>query len=223
VTEYYRRVITTPDFLMRAEDLTSGPRDAVHGFTGGAGRNLTFDDRSQIIPGLAGPGTIIAPTVFTYEKVGNIYANGPANLLLLSTNAFLNQSTQGSFFGASNGLPVFAWASFDYSTNDPVVYPNGTSITDLYNELYLQVTPDSVPDGTVGTAYTPVTFTATGGQQPYTWAIPNLPALVPGMTFDPSTQTLSGTPASAGTYTFTLRLTDAVNRVVNLNYSITIH
>ncbi|MBW8865238.1 MAG: hypothetical protein JF609_10030, partial [Verrucomicrobia bacterium] len=56
VTEYYRRVITTPDFLMRAEDLTSGPPDTTHG-TGSAARSLTFDDRTAIIPNLAGPGT----------------------------------------------------------------------------------------------------------------------------------------------------------------------
>jgi hypothetical protein len=222
VTEYYRRVVTRPDFLMEASDLTSGPPDTTHG-TGGAARSLTFDDRTQISPGLAGPGTILNPSVFTYEKVGTVYANGSQNLLLLATNAFLSQNTQGSFFGLTNGLPVFAWASFDYTTNDPVVYPSGTSIADLFNQLYLQVTPTSVPDGTVGVAYTPVVFAATGGQQPYTWAMPNLSTLAPGMTFDPSTQTLSGTPASAGTFSFTVQLTDAVNRVVNLNYSITIH
>ena len=152
-----------------------------------------------------------------------MYANGSLNFFLLTTNGFLNEYTGGNFFGTSNRLSAIAWASFDGSTNDPVVYPNGTSIANVVNQLFMQVTPSTVPDGTVGAAYTPVTFTATGGQLPYTWAAPNLSGLVPGMSFDASTATLSGTPTATGTFTFTVQLTDAVNRTVSLNYSITIH
>jgi len=222
VTEYYRRVVTQPDFLLQAADRTSGPNDSVHPFTGGVSRNVNFD-QSQILNGLAGPGTITPRTVITYEKVGNVYANGSQNLFSTGTNAFLNQGTQGSFFGSSNNLSIFAWASFDGSTNTPVVYPNGTSIADLVNQIYLQVSPTTVPEGTKGVAYSPVAFTATGGQPPYTWAAPGLSSLVPGLSFNAATATLSGTPSAAGTFNFTVQLTDAVNRVVNLNYSITIH
>ena len=220
VTEYYQRVITQPDFLIRARDLTAGPSGIPA--IGGVGRNLNFD-QSQILTGLAGPGTIIPGTSFTYNKVGNVYANGSLNFFLLTTNGFLNEYTGGNFFGTSNRLSAIAWASFDGSTNDPVVYPNGTSIANVVNQLFMRVTPSTVPDGTVGAAYTPVTFTATGGQLPYTWAAPNLSGLVPGMSFDASTATLSGTPTATGTFTFTVQLTDAVNRTVSLNYSITIH
>ena len=217
-TEYYQRVITTPDFLMRAEDLTAGP-DTVPA-VGGSTRNLNFD-QSTVTPGLAGPGTIIPSTVFTFNKVGNIYDNGSLALWGLTTNSFLSSSTQGSVFGLGDGLPVLAWGSFDGSTNDPVVYPNGTGIANVVNQMFIQVTPALVGDGTNGVAYTPVVFTASGGSSPYNWSAPNFN--VPGMNFNASTKTLSGTPTASGVFSFTIQVTDAVNRVVSLNYSITIH
>ena len=209
VTEYYQRVVTHPDFLLRAQDLAS--------FDSGASvtRNIQFD-QSQILNGLAGPGTITPATTFTYDKAGTVYFNGTRNLYGLSTNVFLdplNESTQ---------IQLLQWASFDGSTNDPVLYPNGTSLVNLANQLYIQVTPSSLPDGTNGLAYSQ-TFTATGGQAPYIWLAPNFSTLVPGLNFDAPTATISGNPLSAGVFNFTIQLTDAVNRIVNLNYSITIH
>jgi hypothetical protein len=220
VTEFYQRVITQPDFLIRAQDLNAGPSGIR--VVGGAARNLNFD-QSQILTGLAGPGTIIPRTSFTYNKVGNVYANGSLNFFFVNTNAFLNEYTGGNAFGSNNRLSVIAWGSFDGSTNDAVVYPNGSSIANVVNQLVIQASPTTVPDGTVGVVYAPLTFTATGGQLPYTWSAPNLSGLVPGMSFNASTATLSGTPTATGTYNFTVQLTDAVNRTVSLFYSITIH
>ncbi|GAA3200069.1 fibronectin type III domain-containing protein [Actinocorallia longicatena] len=63
------------------------------------------------------------------------------------------------------------------------------------------------PDGQVGVAYSrPLTFT--GGTAPYTWSVGSgsLPA---GITLDPSTGLLSGTPTTPGTSAFTVRLTDS--------------
>lgn len=220
VTEFYQRVITQPDFLIRARDLANGPSGIPA--VGGVARNLNFD-QSQILAGLAGPGTIIPTTSFTYNKVGNIYANGSQNFFFITTNGFLNEYTGGSFFGTSNRLSVIAWGSFDGSTNDPVVYPNGTSIANVVNQLFISVTPTTVPDATNGVAYPAVSFAGSGGQLPYTWSAPNLSGLVPGMTFNAGTATLSGTPTATGTFSFTLQLTDAVNRTVSLNYSILIH
>lgn len=48
---------------------------------------------------------------------------------------------------------------------------------------------------------------ATGGVEPYTWTSNGLPE---GLTIDPSTGLISGTPAAAGAYSFTVRVTDSV-------------
>jgi hypothetical protein len=215
VAEYYQRVVARPDFTLSAQDLAT-PQPGITGigefdFT----RNIRFD-QSQILTGLAGPGTIIPSTTITYNKAGTVYENGSRSFYGLATNVFLYPLNE------TNQFPLTQWASFDGSTNDPILYPNGTSIQNLVNQLYIQVSPQSLTDGTNGVPYSQ-SFTATGGQMPYTWAAPNFSTLVPGMTFDPTTATMSGTPLSAGVFNFTLQLTDAANRLVNLNYSITIH
>ena len=214
VTEYYQRVVTQPDFLLSAQDLAT-PQAGVTGIGElSVLRNVRFD-QSQILNGLAGPGTITPSTTIVYDKAGTVYLNGSLASYSLATNNFLSQTTQ-------SGLPELQWASFDGSTNDPIVYPNGTSIQNLVNQLYIQVSPPSLMDGTNAVPYSQ-TFSATGGQSPYTWAAPNFATLVPGLTFDPTTATMSGTPLSAGVFNFTLQLTDAANRVVTLNYLIAIH
>ena len=75
------------------------------------------------------------------------------------------------------------YGSYDGTTNDPVVYPNGTSIANLANEVLVQITPAALPDGTNGVAYPPTGFSISGGAftAPYTWTAPNA-GLPPGLT-----------------------------------------
>jgi hypothetical protein len=59
--------------------------------------------------------------------------------------------------------------------------------------------------GTVGVPYVQ-TFRATGGNPPYTWAV--VTGNTGGLTLDPATGNLQGTPQTAGTFTFTVQATD---------------
>lgn len=51
-----------------------------------------------------------------------------------------------------------------------------------------------------GASYPLTTFVATGGAKPYTWSLTG--DVPPGLSINPATGALSGTPTSAGTYTF---------------------
>lgn len=216
-------VATQPDILLSADDepLTSA-LPTYDGFS----RTITFD-QANILPNLAGPGTIESPATFTYNKAGNLFLNGTMTTYGITTNSFLpylNEVTQTPF-----GV---IWASYDASTNDPVVYPNGTSIQNLANQILIHVTPPSgiLPDGAIGSAYS-VTFTATGGAftPPYTWSLAtgstplpsglNWTSSAPGLPND----TIAGTPSQTGTFDITVQLTDSLGRSVNWNYQITIH
>ena len=80
------------------------------------------------------------------------------------------------------------------------------------------ISPLTLPSGQVGVAYLQI-LTASG-TPPYTWTPGALP---PGLTFTSSgnTATISGTPTTAGSYTFLLTVTDA-GGPITVGYTITI-
>jgi alpha-tubulin suppressor-like RCC1 family protein len=71
----------------------------------------------------------------------------------------------------------------------------------------ITVSPASLPNGTVGTAYSQ-TISASGGTAPYTFAVSS-GSLPPGLALNGTTGLLSGTPSALGTFPFTLTATDA--------------
>lgn len=71
------------------------------------------------------------------------------------------------------------------------------------------VGPGTIANGVVGTPYTQ-SFSAVGGTAPYIYALRVDSGSLPlGMTFNPVTGTLSGTPQSAGAVGFTVTATDS--------------
>jgi hypothetical protein len=167
--------------------------------------------------------------------VGDIFGNGSLAENTLATNGFLSQYTQGGLTG---------YGSFDGTTNAPIVYPNGTSLQDLENQLVVSISwtaqgssssSTTLPNGTNTYAYPTLTFSATGGQpfynasgQPYyNWSYSG--SLPTGLSY--YNGVLSGTPVNNavtpgqnyGTYDFYINLTDAFNRVVSLPYTINIY
>jgi hypothetical protein len=98
-----------------------------------------------------------------------------------------------------------------------VTTPAGTSPTapaDTFTYLAPpKVTTASLPSGTVNTPYT-ATLNAVGGKKPYTWSISSgsLPA---GLTLNPATGVISGTPTASGTSTFTVMVIDSESPAVS--------
>jgi hypothetical protein len=208
-TQFYIRVRTAPDILLTAANNTGN-----NTFNGTVTRNINFD-QGNIGPGLAGPGVINSATTISYNKVGAAFENGFLFTGFI-TNGLLYQLSQ---------MPVLQWASFDDSTNDPVLYPNGTSTLNLINQALIQVTPPppTLPNGAISSSYS-VTFTATGGAftAPYTWI--NSTPLPPGLTMSTANSQgdLTGMPTQAGTFDFTVQMTDTLGRSVHWNYTIII-
>lgn len=69
----------------------------------------------------------------------------------------------------------------------------------------LTVTNETAPAGTAGTPYSLQLTAAGGGTQ--TWSIQS-GVLPPGLTFDPKTALLAGTPTTPGSYSFVVLVTD---------------
>jgi uncharacterized protein (TIGR03437 family) len=83
----------------------------------------------------------------------------------------------------------------------------------------LTITTTSLPSGSAGSPYS-VTLAATGGQPPYRWSVSG--SLPSGMGLNATTGTLSGTPAAAGTYAFTVTVTDALGGGKSQNFVLNI-
>ncbi len=93
-------------------------------------------------------------------------------------------------------------------------------------ELSIDVSPplaivtSSLPGGNVGEAYG-ATLQASGGTSPYTWSLAS-GSLPSGLTLAAATGAITGTPTSAGTFSFTARVTDAVGAADTRALSITV-
>jgi uncharacterized protein (TIGR03437 family) len=84
----------------------------------------------------------------------------------------------------------------------------------------LTVVPETLPNGTTGAAYSQ-SFSATGGAAPYSFAVA-AGALPPGLNLSAG-GSLSGAPAQAGNFSFTLRVTDANGCAGTRTYTLTIN
>jgi hypothetical protein len=93
---------------------------------------------------LAGPGTIEPSVLFTFNKVGPVFFN-----------------YGGFFLGGQAQIPdefshflIFIWGSFDGTTNPPIAYPQGISITNLENQVLMPISTILTVTNTVTGALT---------------------------------------------------------------------
>jgi uncharacterized protein (TIGR03437 family) len=80
-------------------------------------------------------------------------------------------------------------------------------------------TTSPLPQGTAGTAYSQ-TLSATGGVSPYTWSVTS--GSLPGGLTLASSGAISGTPATAGAYSFTVQAKDSATATATMTFALTI-
>ncbi len=168
--------------------------------------------------------------------------------LLTIINTSLRQGITGTLYQetliATGGIGPYTWSSFGtlppglilnpttgFLTGTPLtpgVYNVNLRVTDAAGQfvdrfLLLEIVTNLritsiLPEGLAGTPYSQL-LAATGGTPPYTWS---LNGSIPGLTLDPATGLLAGTPTQAGSYPVTIGVTDSLAVTAPQAYTVVI-
>jgi Putative Ig domain len=125
--------------------------------------------------------------------------------------------------GLINGIPRTAGP---YEFTVQVTDENKATDTETFTISILPaeapaITTTALSSGTVGEFYCCGNLFAIGGVQPYTWSVV-AGELPPGLELPKGENTISGTPTTAGTFTFTVRVTDDLDAFSEKEFTITI-
>jgi len=163
----------------------------------------------------------ISPSTLPQGMVGLVYttsvsaAGGLAPYSFSVSAGSLPTGVTLSSGGAFGGTPTASGpATFTVKVTDSETTPLTATQSYTVNILStLSITTTSLPAANIGVAYT-TTLAATGGQSPYTFAV-TTGSLPTGLTLSTS-GTISGTPSVAGTFNFTITVTDSATNVVQV-------
>ena len=128
-----------------------------------------------------------------------------------------------------SGLSVTYTPLTGYTGSDSFVYHASNSAGDsadatvsltILAPTTVTIAPASgaLPAATAGSAWSQ-TLSATGGSAPYTWTAHGLPA---GISLNPATGALSGTPTTAGSFTFSVTAKEAGNVSATASYTLVV-
>ncbi|WP_343548106.1 putative Ig domain-containing protein [Ralstonia sp.] len=160
------------------------------------------------------PTVTVSPATLTAATVGVAYsqtatAGGGATpySYALTAGALPAGLTLNGSTGAITGTPTAGGSSnFTVTATDANSYTGSRAYTLTVNAATVSVSPNTLPGGTIATAYSQ-TLLASGGTGPYTYAVA-AGSLPTGLTLS-SNGTLSGTPTAGGTFNFTVTATDS--------------
>lgn len=110
--------------------------------------------------------------------------------------------TSGRYGGTSNTL--------SFTITAPATTTTTTTTPPPPSPDPLSITTTSVPSATAGTAFN-ASLAGTGGTPAYTWSLPSGGGPLPPGLILATTGTLTGTPSTAGTYSFTVQAKDAAS------------
>jgi predicted secreted protein len=168
----------------------------------------------------SGGSTPAAPMITTQPASQTVTAGQVATFTVVATG-----TAPLSYQWQKNGAAISAATSSSYATPATTTADNGAqfrvvvsnsagSVTSSAATLtvnsgpppQLQITTTSLPNGQLQTAYS-ATLQATGGTTPYSWSITS-GSLPTGLTLAATTGVIGGTPTAAGTFPFSVKVSD---------------
>jgi hypothetical protein len=173
------------------------------GFTGSVSLTLTVTAPLTIGPFTLPPGIVTKP----YDPVTLPATGGKSpytwSVISGSLPAGLGLSTSGLISGTPQAGGTFTVTVQVADSAGATASANGTLIV-----ASAPVPSGAVGAGMVGVAYPAVTFSVSGGTKPFVWSSGG--SLPPGLSLS-ADGVLSGTPTQAGSFNFTVTVTDSNN------------
>ncbi|MEB1884936.1 putative Ig domain-containing protein [Xanthomonas campestris] len=203
---------------------SSGALTGTPGSVGSFAFSVTATDSTSSTPSqgtrgyilnIAAPPIMVAPSTLPAATRGTAYSQtlSASGGTAPYTYALASGALPAGLTLASNGT-LSGTATVEGSFNFTVTATDAGSFT--ANQAYsltvaapnLVLPASSLPAGTAGQAYSASITPATGGTAPYSYAL-TAGALPAGVVVDVATGGLSGTPTVAGTFNFTLTVSDS--------------
>ncbi len=143
----------------------------------------------------------------------------PGYTWTITSGALQSGLTLNPATGVISGTPLVAGtANLVFRATDSVGNIASTAGLPLTISPALAITTSSLPTGIVSVAYSQA-LALSGGLGPHTWTISS--GSIPGLSLA-TNGTLSGTPQTAGTFTITARVVDALNVAVTQSLNLTV-
>ena len=160
-------------------------------------------------------------TATTGQTTSSFNLNGSGTTCTDSTSLNAGESCElGVEFLPTVGGSLAGTVNLTDNSLNAVAPNNVQQISLSGTAVDIVITPSSLSSGVINTAYTSVTFSASGGAAPYTWRVSSS-SLPSGMSLS-SAGVLSGTPTTAGQFPLTIKVRDANNFEASQNYTLTI-
>ena len=155
----------------------------------------------------------------TYDRAAGttkLFRNGVVVATTTPGN-FIPQTTLNFYLGHRPGTSI---ATYSGQMDEPALYNRALTVEEIYainaagpagkDSTPYFTSPSQLPDGILATAYSQQ-LNAALGTAPLTYAAGGSGALPPGLSLS-SAGLLTGSPTAGGTYSFDLRVTDAIGR-----------
>jgi hypothetical protein len=162
----------------------------------------------QVIPA-GSQATTLKVTGTNFPSQAAILWNGTA----VKTTAVDANTLTGTIGSSSLATPATVQLKVQNTQTMEVSAPAQVTITDpnAAPPSALTLSIATLPQGVVGAPYSG-TFSVAGGVSPYIWNVAS-GQLPPGLSVEASTGIISGTPTSAGNYSFAIKVTDSSSLV----------
>jgi autotransporter-associated beta strand protein len=168
-------------------------------------------DRLQVVGAVRLDGIALNPVAVGAGAI-------PAGTVLTIIDNDLTDPVVGIFPGLPEGNSItFNGQTFIIS----YVGGDGNDVTlKAFDDVV--VDPTTLPNGTVGVPYNQTVSASGGSGAPYTFAV-TAGSLPIGLTLDPNTGAITGTPTFSSTYNFTIEATDSVGAVGSQAYTVVVN